>query len=380
MAVSDIFSTEGFPARWNCGVGWEENPTWGYVHILSDLLVWGAYTAIPVVLAYFIYRRKDIPLPGIFWLFCVFIFACGTTHLIEATIFYWPVYRLSGVMKLITAAASWATVAALIPATPKALRLPGLAKVNEELSREVEIRQQTERELARANRVLEAKNQDMSEYLSIITHDLKHPAFSIQTLQTLLKKKASPALDEQDRRFIDLSIGECERMMEMLGQLSSLARIEGTEVRIEAVPLRQFLSRCVERFTGRAERSQCVMTFDAPDAAVKFARQQVEESLNNILDNALKYGCKGHDDGIAIAARIDGHRCTISVQDRGPGIDPRHHARIFQLFHRVDRDAAKGTGVGLASVKKLMQRIGGDVTVDSTPGDGTRFTLAFDLH
>src|SRR5205814_447878 len=83
----------------------------GWLHITSDLAIWLAYLAIPVVLALFVRRRRDVPFPRVFWLFGLFILSCGTTHLIEAVIFYEPVYRLAGVVKLVTAVVSWATAA-----------------------------------------------------------------------------------------------------------------------------------------------------------------------------------------------------------------------------------------------------------------------------
>jgi len=90
--------------------------------------------AIPATLAYFIFRKKDVPFLPIFWLFAAFIFSCGTTHLLEAGIFWWPAYRLSGIVKLLTAVVSWATVLALLPVIPKALALPGLTAINAELN------------------------------------------------------------------------------------------------------------------------------------------------------------------------------------------------------------------------------------------------------
>src|SRR5579883_2525395 len=112
------FDTAGFVPRWDCGA-W--TPFLGWLHIASDLLIWLAYLAIPMVLIYFVRHRRDVPFTRMFWLFGAFIIACGTTHLIEAVIFYDPVYRLAGVVKLVTAIVSWGTVIALIPILPKAL-------------------------------------------------------------------------------------------------------------------------------------------------------------------------------------------------------------------------------------------------------------------
>ena len=118
--ISQLLDTSDFMPRWHCG-NW--TPAHGYLHIFSDLGVWSAYLAIPLVLGFFLLRKRDLPFRSIFVLFGAFIFACGTTHLMDAIIFWWPAYRLSGVIKLATAAVSWATVIALVPITPKALAM-----------------------------------------------------------------------------------------------------------------------------------------------------------------------------------------------------------------------------------------------------------------
>lgn len=131
----NLLDVSDFPARWYCG-NWSAGHGW--LHILSDVAIWGAYMVIPLLLTYFLLRRREIPFTPIFWLFAAFIFSCGTTHLLEAGIFWWPAYRLSGVVKLLTALVSWATVLALIPAIPKALALPRLGAVNAQLSAALE--------------------------------------------------------------------------------------------------------------------------------------------------------------------------------------------------------------------------------------------------
>jgi PAS domain S-box-containing protein len=146
--LSKLFDTSDFPARWTCG-NW--TAAHGWLHILSDLGVWSAYVAIPCVLGYFVLRRKDIPFRTIFLLFGAFILACGTTHLMEVLIFWWPAYRLAGVVKLFTAVVSWGTVLALVPVTPKALAM----RSPEELEREIDARKEMESALQKANRELE---------------------------------------------------------------------------------------------------------------------------------------------------------------------------------------------------------------------------------
>src|SRR5690606_31263902 len=119
----------------------------GWLHITSDLAIFGAYAAIPCVLAWFVRNRTDVPFSGVFWMFAGVIMFCGLGHLAEAVIFWPPWYRFSGVLKLCTAIASWGTVFALIPILPRALALPGLGTMNERLQREIAERTQVEERL-----------------------------------------------------------------------------------------------------------------------------------------------------------------------------------------------------------------------------------------
>lgn len=118
--IRRLFDTSGFPARWYCGE-WSE--FLGFVHIGSDLAIFAAYMAIPLLLGWFALGKDDVPFPKLIWMFVLFITTCGLVHLVEAVIFYEPVYRLSGLTKAVTAVASWATVAALVPAVPQAFAM-----------------------------------------------------------------------------------------------------------------------------------------------------------------------------------------------------------------------------------------------------------------
>jgi PAS domain S-box-containing protein len=145
-----LFDTSDFPARWHCG-NWTTGHGW--LHILSDLGVWSAYVAIACILVFFVVRRKHIPFRTIFLLFAAFIFASGTIHLMEAISFWWPAYRLAGLIKLLTAIVSWGTVAALIPVTPKGLTW----RAPEDLEREIAAHKKTEAALLQANTELQTQ-------------------------------------------------------------------------------------------------------------------------------------------------------------------------------------------------------------------------------
>jgi PAS domain S-box-containing protein len=170
--LASIFDTQDFPARWHCG-NW--STAHGWLHILSDLGVWSAYVAIPCVLSYFLLRRKDLPFPTIIWLFVAFILACGTTHLMEAIIFWWPAYRLAGLIKLMTALVSWATIFALVSITPKVLSLASPTVLEERVNNRT-------RELAEAN---EALQRVMQEQMKTEASLLEQHEWFLVTLSSL---------------------------------------------------------------------------------------------------------------------------------------------------------------------------------------------------
>ncbi|MEC5127327.1 ATP-binding protein [Verrucomicrobiales bacterium BCK34] len=147
-----LFDTSDFQPRWNCG-NWTEFHGW--LHVISDLLIFGAYVTIPLsISAFYVLKRKEIAYSNILLLFAAFILSCGATHFIEATIFWHPWYRLSGVMKLITAIASWLTVGFLLAQIPKAIKYAGVAHLTRELERKRQEQSELHAAAARSERRL----------------------------------------------------------------------------------------------------------------------------------------------------------------------------------------------------------------------------------
>lgn len=156
-----LFDSSDFPPRWHCG-SWSDGHGW--LHIASDLGIFSAYFAIPFVLLGFFRSREDLPFRRLFVLFGTFILLCGATHLMEAILFWWPAYRLAGLLKLLTALVSWATVLTLIPLVPKilAMRSPG------DLEREIELRKAAEADLLKTNTELEERIAALEDERSLL--------------------------------------------------------------------------------------------------------------------------------------------------------------------------------------------------------------------
>jgi hypothetical protein len=153
---AQLFSSAGFPPRWHCG-RWTDFHGWLYV--TSDIVIWLAYFIIPTILVLFIQRRRDIPFPPVFWLFGAFIVLCGTTHLVDAIMFWAPAYRVNALVRVATAIVSMITVLHLIKILPQALSLKGALAFDLERSRRIE----AERELESARAELEVLRRQLAK-------------------------------------------------------------------------------------------------------------------------------------------------------------------------------------------------------------------------
>lgn len=142
-----LLETSDWPPRWHCG-NWTEMHGW--IYIISDLMIWSAYFAIPLIIIRFISRKKNVRFHKIYFLFAGFILACGSTHLLDAVMFWFPAYRLNGLVRLITGIISWVTVFYLVKSLPAAFSL----KSPQDLENEIDHRKAAEKELHVKNDLL----------------------------------------------------------------------------------------------------------------------------------------------------------------------------------------------------------------------------------
>ncbi len=392
--LDGLFDTDGFYPRWNCG---DWSPAEGWLHIISDSAIYAAYTAIPLVIGYFVLRRKDVPFSMIFWLFGAFILACGTTHLLEVVIFWHPVYRLAGVVKLFTALVSWGTVFALVKVTPAALRWPSLAKLNTELTTEVKERKQSEVESER-NRLLlqdvleseraartdaERANQVKDEFLSLISHELRAPLNAILGYAQLLRMgHNSPAEIEETAEVIERSGWAQAKIIE---DLLDMSRITSGKMRLsmQTVDLCELVNAAVDSLQPAAQEKEIQVRkqLDPSAGRVLGDAGRLQQILWNLLSNAIKFTPQNGRVDVALR-QVDSH-VEISVADTGKGIKAEFLAHIFDRFSQQDATMSRrhgGLGLGLAIVKHLVDMHGGTVQVQSDgENKGCTFTIKLPL-
>lgn len=361
---SKLFDTSGFPARWHCGM-WDEGHGW--LHILSDVLIFGAYTLIPVSLLIFAWKKhREILYAKLVWLFAAFIMACGIGHLIEASIFWHPWYRFSGVVKAITAMVSWATLVMIILKLPMALRVPGLLTVNKQLETLVVEQSRTTKELKRSN-------EDLDQFAYVASHDLKAPLRSIRSLASWIEEDCTGLLPENSQRHLNQLKNRVERLDALLSDLLTYSRAGREMSDPQLVDLTE-LTRKVAAYLVPSD-GQFKVEIDVKSIQFLTWRVPLEQILRNLVSNALKHH-GGQSGLIKIEAEAKPDVVILSVADDGQGIAPEFHQRIFGMFQTLkSKDEVEGSGMGLAIVARLVERIGGQVTCKSEVGQGAKFIL-----
>lgn len=187
-----MFSTADWPPRWHCG-NWSEFEGWLY--IISDLMIWAAYFAIPLLILRFVIRKNNTLYTRLYYLFAAFILACGITHFIDALMFWLPVYRFNALLKFATAIISWTTVIALIKYLPAAFA----TKTIPELEAEIQKRKVAEEEVKKMNealeRIIEEKTKEIRrtelKFKSIIENSADAISLMDKDLQGIYSNKSA---------------------------------------------------------------------------------------------------------------------------------------------------------------------------------------------
>ena len=216
------------------------------------------------------------------------------------------------------------------------------------------------------------------EFVANASHELRTPVAAIVGVAETL---AAGAADDPDARasFLEILMRHAQRLSRLTADLLDIARLEaGYKPRVEVVDVGSAVDGVLGTLQVKAEPKS--ITLDkkvAPELRASAERAAVEQILSNLVDNAIKYTPAGGRVGVRAEAR--GGKVRVFVEDSGPGIPKEHHARLFERFYRVDDARSRdlgGTGLGLAIVKHLALANGGDVSVESEVGKGSRFIVS----
>jgi len=244
--------------------------------------------------------------------------------------------------------------------TPLGRDLPGSAAVFHDIT-----------ELRRLEKV-------RKDFVANVSHELRTPITAVrgyaETLQSGALQDPSVAA-----KMVEIIHRQSERLSELVEDLLELSRLESREVKLtfSRVPLAVAASRAAETVKPKAAGKSIHLELHVPpDMSARGDERAVEQVLLNLLDNAVKYTPEGGS--VEVHGSLEDGRCVVRVKDTGVGIEPRHLARIFERFYRVDKGRSRdmgGTGLGLSIVKHLMGAMDGEVKVESQPNVGSVFAI-----
>lgn len=230
----------------------------------------------------------------------------------------------------------------------------------------------------RYQRQVEEKNRDMEDFTYIVSHDLKAPLLTIEGMAHILRDEYVKEGDKEARELIDHISAATDRMQKLAASILRYSRLALQSTPPLPVSLEEVLSEVLNDLELDVRERKASISISDSLPFVLGDRIELYQVLSNVIGNALKYSYKDRQPQIAIS--IVTHRnprlAVVSIADNGRGIPKDKIKDIFRPFHRAHTDV-EGSGIGLASVKKILDKIGGGVEVKSTVGQGSEFLLTF---
>lgn len=227
--------------------------------------------------------------------------------------------------------------------------------------------------LARLKRI----NRELETFTYSVSHDLKAPLRGIDGYSRLLLRDHEASLDEEARGFLANIRQATQQMGRLIDDLLAYSRLERRGLELGPVALTALVPQVLSTFDDEIRRRGVALRLDLPpDLPAWGDAPGLQVALQNLIENALKFSRDTDHPAVTIGATDPGDGIVLSVQDNGLGFDMKFHDRIFDIFQRLHRaEEYPGTGVGLAIVRKAMERMGGRVWAESRPGAGATFHL-----
>lgn len=404
-----------------------------WVSVAADAMIACAYFVLPAAMVYFARRRPDLTLRPVFWLLGVFIVAAGLTHVMDIVTTFWPRYRLEDAVKILTALLGAASAIAVWPMMPRALALPSskalkdvndflklenarrrdaeraatdakvsleqrvaerteeLARSNVQLEQEIQERQRTEQALRYSETLLRRLHDELEEHIAerteqltrtidelqafsyTISHDLRAPLRAINGFAAIMREEEATHLSEDGVMLlakIERNAGRMGQLIDGLLEFSRLARAESSQDDVDMNSLAQgVVGELSEEYGSKAPR----VTIDVLPV-IKGDAAMLRQAWINLLSNAFKFSSRQAEPHVGISATEGDGEVTYHVMDNGVGFDMAYANTLFSVFSRLhSSDNFPGVGVGLAIVRRIIERQGGRVRAESWPGEGTTF-------
>lgn len=364
-APRDVFSNAGFMPHGHCYL-WTPLLVWTMV--TTDALIGLAYLSISICL-YVLVRRIRLPFSAMFLAFGAFIAACGTTHFMSIYTLWWPNYWLDAFIKVITALASVATAILMFPLIPKVLEFTAAARLSEERKRQLE---EVNLELQARTESLTLANRELEAFSYSVSHDLRTPLRGIDGFSAALLEDCKD-LDEQSKQYLHHVRSGAQRMGEIIDDLLNLARINRIKISPQPVNLSQIAEETIKSLQSAAPDRQ-ISVFVQQGVGASGDPGLLRILIENLLSNAWKFTSKALGASIEFGSQRKADETIYFVRDNGVGFDMKFSDKLFTAFQRLhSSEQYSGTGVGLATAKRIVERHGGRIWSESSVGKGTTF-------
>ena len=229
-------------------------------------------------------------------------------------------------------------------------------------------------QLEKVNKELEENNRELEKFASVAAHDLKSPLNNIYSLANLLSDEYGSKIDAEGQQLLDYIILSSENLKNLIGGLldysktAKLIKVDKTQINLEKIiqGIKSYYSF----------ENKCLINLNTSLTNIYSNKTAVEQILINLITNSHKYSDKSITE-IEIEITENVSEYLIAVKDNGPGIKKEYHGKIFDMFetYNLDKNGNSGNGIGLATVKKLVEALGGQISVASDFGHGTIFTF-----
>jgi PAS domain S-box-containing protein len=247
------------------------------------------------------------------------------------------------------------------------------------VARDVTERKQAEAALAQHAAELARSNAELEQFAYVASHDLQEPLRMVTLYTQLLEKRYKGKLDADADEFIDYAVDGAKRMHQLINDLLAYSRVSSHGKEFELTDCEAVLKRSLTNLRTAVEESRAEVTHDALPTLMADGLQLVM-LFQNLLSNALKFQGEAPP-RVHVSAAPNGKKWLFSVRDNGIGVDPDCAERIFIIFQRLhSMKDYPGTGIGLAICKKIVQRHGGRIWVESEPGKGATFYFTLPMR
>jgi signal transduction histidine kinase len=245
-------------------------------------------------------------------------------------------------------------------------------KMIESVSTEITERKRAEEKLKETMRELTRSNAELQQFAYVASHDLQEPLRMVSSYVQLLARRYKGKLDSDGDEFIAFAVDGANRMQGLINDLLMYSRVGTKGKAFEPTDCNAVFDRTLANLSTAIEESRAVVTSnDLP--TVMADEGQMVQLFQNLVGNAIKF--RGEDPPrVHISAKQENNECVLSVSDNGIGIDPEYYERIFVIFQRLHgKNHYPGTGIGLAVCKKIVDRHGGRIWLESESGKGSTF-------